>query len=321
MPTTKRNWNTAARDAIAVAIVATALAGAMAAVAGTTPERPPGNSPPRIGGTPPATATVSQAYSFTPTASDPDGDRLRFRIFNRPPWATFSTTTGRLSGTPGPDHIGEYIAIRIRVNDGYSYTNLPRFSITVAGQQGPPPPPANRPPVISGSPPTSAQVGQVYSFRPTASDADGNVLAFSIANRPAWATFDTANGTLAGTPGTGATGMHPNVQIGVSDGQANAALPAFGINVVQTTLGSATLTWQAPTTRVDGTSLTNLAGYRIHYGTAVNNYPNVVQIPNAGITSAVVSQLTPATWYFVVSAYDATGLESSTTSPVSKTIQ
>jgi len=33
--------------------------------------------------------------------------------------------------------------------------------------------------------------------------------------------------------------------------------------------GTATLTWTAPTTRADGTSLRNLAGYRVYYGTSM----------------------------------------------------
>ena len=85
-------------------------------------------------------------------------------------------------------------------------------------------------------------------------------------------------------------------------------------------MGSATLSWQAPTTRTDGTPLTNLAGYRIRYGTAPGSYTNLLTIANGGITSAVVEGLPPATYYFVASAYDTTGAESSNSSPVSKTI-
>src|SRR5688572_24053607 len=58
------------------------------------------NRPPTISGTPPAAAPVGVAYSFTPTAGDPDGGTLTFAIANRPSWAAFNTTTGRLSGTP-----------------------------------------------------------------------------------------------------------------------------------------------------------------------------------------------------------------------------
>ena len=38
-------------------------------------------------------------YEFVPDAADADEDVLTFAIENRPDWATFSPTTGRLSGT------------------------------------------------------------------------------------------------------------------------------------------------------------------------------------------------------------------------------
>ncbi len=55
-------------------------------------------------------------------------------------------------------------------------------------------------PKITGTPVTSIVVGQTYNFRPTATDADGNTLTFSIANRPAWASFSATTGQLIGTP-------------------------------------------------------------------------------------------------------------------------
>ena len=56
------------------------------------------NNPPQIVGTPVGTALVGQLYRFTPSATDADGDTLTFRIENRPDWATFSPSTGRLDG-------------------------------------------------------------------------------------------------------------------------------------------------------------------------------------------------------------------------------
>jgi len=251
-------------------------------------------------------------YSFTPIASDPDGNTLTFAIVNRPAWASFSTSTGRLTGTPSAASAGEYIDIRISVSDGQASASLPPFSITVL--QG------NRAPIISGSPPTVALEGQAYAFRPGAADGDGDNLSFNIANRPVWATFNTATGALSGIPGNGTAGIYSNITIRVTDGIATASLPAFSITVQQAAMGAASLSWQAPTTRTDGTPLTNLAGYRIRYGTSVGSYPSVIEIPNGGLTRAVVENLPPATWYFVISAYDTNGAESSNSSPVSKTI-
>ena len=66
------------------------------------------NNPPTISGTPPTAVTIGKSYSLTPTASDPDGDVLTFSVQNMPSWASFDTTTGRLSGTPTLADVGTY---------------------------------------------------------------------------------------------------------------------------------------------------------------------------------------------------------------------
>jgi hypothetical protein len=92
----------------------------------------------------------------------------------------------------------------------------------------PPAPPSDIAPVISGTPPSAGTSGSYYSFTPTASDADSSNLTFSIINKPSWATFATANGTLSGTP---TPGTYSDIQISVSDGTLTTLLSAFSINV------------------------------------------------------------------------------------------
>ncbi|HXX57181.1 MAG TPA: fibronectin type III domain-containing protein [Thermodesulfovibrionales bacterium] len=79
-----------------------------------------------------------------------------------------------------------------------------------------------------------------------------------------------------------------------------------------------TLSWVAPTTNDDGTSLTDLAGYKVYYGTVSRNYPQVADVKS--VTSYTVPNLADGTtYYFAVSAYDATGNESGYSNEVSKT--
>ena len=95
--------------------------------------------------------------------------------------------------------------------------------------------PSNSAPVISGTPTTSLDQDTAYSFTPTASDADvGDVLTFSITNKPTWASFNTATGALTGTPAGTDTGKTIGIVISVSDGTTSAALPAFDIEVIST---------------------------------------------------------------------------------------
>ncbi len=189
--------------------------------------------------------------------------------------------------------------------------------------QSTPPPPSgggNHAPTISGSPSGTVMQNSTFSFMPTASDADGDTLTFSIDHAPAWASFNTATGLLSGTPSPADVGTTASITISVTDGTATVSLQAFAIQVVATSTGSATLTWTPPTTNTDGSPLTDLAGYRVYWGTSAGNYPNSVLISNPGLTSYVVDQLTPATWFFVTTAVNAQGIESSLSNVGSKTI-
>jgi hypothetical protein len=290
--------------------------------------RGPVNQAPHITGTAPTSVQATRTYSFQPVGTDADGDRLTFSISNRPTWATFTASTGRLTGTPTAARVGSYSNIVIRVSDGRATKSLPAFSIavTAAPSQPPPPTPTNRAPTISGTPSTSATVGSAYSFQPSATDADGDTLAWTIVNRPSWLSINTATGRLTGTPTT--TGTANNITIRVSDGTATDSLPAFSITTTAATAppppppstGSATLNWQAPTQNTDGSALTNLAGYRIVYGTSQSAMNQSVTISNPGTTTYVLDGLTAATWYFAVKAYTSAGAESPNSGVASKTI-
>lgn len=97
----------------------------------TTPP-PPVNRAPTITGTPPTTAKVGTLYDFTPQASDPDGDSLRFEIAGQPAWATFNPNSGRLYGTPAAGNTGTFAGISVTVTDGQARASLPVFSIMVS---------------------------------------------------------------------------------------------------------------------------------------------------------------------------------------------
>ena len=178
----------------------------------------------------------------------------------------------------------------------------------------------NRAPTISGTPPGSVVQGTAYAFTPTAADADGNALTFSVANLPTWASFNATTGRLSGTPTSGQVGTYANITISVSDGTASTSLATFSIQVVGTATGSATLTWTPPTTNTDGSALNNLAGYKVYWGTSLGSYVNSATIANPGIATYVVDQLTPAQWYFVVTAYSSTGVESTFSNVASKQV-
>jgi hypothetical protein len=149
----------------------------------------------------------------------------------------------------------------------------------------------------------------------------GATLTFSIQNKPAWASFSSSNGQLAGTPTAASAGTYSNIVISVTDGTSSPALPAFAITVNQVANGTATLDWTSVTQNTNGSALTNLAGYHVHYGTSASNLNQTVQIANPTVTTYVVSNLSSGTWYFSVSAYTSSGLEGDLSNVGQKTIQ
>lgn len=176
------------------------------------------NLAPRISGTPATWVYVGSTYSFRPSAYDPEGATLRFTITNKPAWASFSSSSGLLSGTPSS--VGYWTNIQIRVSDGTYSAALPAFSMRAVSR-------SNSAPTISGTPSTTAAIGALYSFQPTASDANKDPLVFRIANRPAWASFSSSTGRLSGTPTV--AGTYSSIVISVTDGSRTASLPAFSI--------------------------------------------------------------------------------------------
>lgn len=273
------------------------------------------NRAPTITGAPATTGTAGTAYSFTPVGSDPDGQTLTYSVANKPSWAAFNTSTGRLSGTPASTNTGNFANITISVSDGVLSSALAPFSITVSAAP-------NGSPTISGTPATSVVAGSAYAFQPTASDPDGNTLAFSISGKPAWVTFSTATGALSGTPSTANVGAFTNIVISVSDGTNTQSLPAFTINVTQpvTANGVATLSWTAPSLNTDDSALTDLAGYRVYHGTSAAALTDVVQVTGSATTTYTYNQLASGTHYFAVSAYNSSGVESGRSAAGSKTI-
>jgi len=178
----------------------------------------------------------------------------------------------------------------------------------------------NSAPTIVGVPPAHILEGESYEFVPSASDAEGDRLEFSISRKPAWASFDRSSGRLWGTPGADDVGNFTNIEISVSDGQATARLDGFDITVNAIALGQATLSWNPPTENADGSTLTDLAGYRIYYGRNRDNLTQVVVLDNPGLTRHVVENLTPARWYFEMTSVNSNGVESGRSDTASKSI-
>ncbi len=178
----------------------------------------------------------------------------------------------------------------------------------------------NQAPTISGNPPQAVLYASTYEFRPSATDPDGDSLTFQISNKPNWASFNQATGRLTGQPSLGDIGTYDNIVISVSDGTESRSLPAFSIEVSQAALGSVTLSWNAPTQNEDGSALVDLAGYEIHYGTETGRYDKTIRISSPGVTTYVVENLVPNTYFFAATSFNSSGVSSSYSSEAIRTV-
>lgn len=141
-----------------------------------------------------------------------NGDQFNVRHTTGAGFGDQVTTTLSFGGVVAPNNY----AVVLGTTTPYTYTST-----------------VNQAPVISGAPGTSVVESTAYSFTPTASDPDsGDTLTFGIVNKPTWATFDTATGTLSGTPACVDVGDNPAIGISVSDAAgASASLPDFTLTV------------------------------------------------------------------------------------------
>jgi hypothetical protein len=181
---------------------------------------------------------------------------------------------------------------------------------------------SSSPIVLEGTPPGSVSVGSDYGFEPTVSSGSGTIV-FGIEGQPAWTSFDAATGALAGSPAAADVGLSGEIIITAGNGTSTSSLRPFTVQVNPSTVvpsaGVATLIWVAPTENTDGTPLSNLAGYYVHYGNSESALTQTIDVGDAEAITYVVSGLSAGTYYFAVSAYNSLGLEGAWSNIDSKT--
>ena len=123
-------------------------------------------------------------------ATDSDDDDLTFNIVQNPSSGTLSTLDGNKTVyTPNLDFFGSD-SFSYKVNDGITDSNIATVTIEVSS--------VNDAPIITSSPIEAVRATQLFSYKLTASDVDGEILSFSAKTIPSWLTL--VNGVLSGTP-------------------------------------------------------------------------------------------------------------------------
>lgn len=157
------------------------------------------------------------------TDSDTDGNIVD-RVVYASNGNAILNDNGTITYTPDPNFTGsDTVTLRVRDNEGSTGTD--HCEITVLN--------VNNPPDISGTAPSQVVAGNNYIFVPSATDPDGDILTFSISNKPSWANFDTNTGQLSGVPSHDMVGLYSNIVIMVDDGNGGTDALTFSINVLE----------------------------------------------------------------------------------------
>ncbi|MCP3936344.1 MAG: tandem-95 repeat protein, partial [Actinomycetia bacterium] len=172
------------------------------------------NGPPVVDPIPNVTVAEGSTASFTPVASDPDGDRLTFTSNGAPPGATVNSATGAFSWATTEDDGGGTFAFTIFVTDDGTPSLSTSVMVTINVAE------TNTAPSISPIPAQLNNEGEFPSIVTAAVDSDRpyNTLTWSASGFPAGITIDPATGRISGQLSSGTAAASPHsVTVYVSD--------------------------------------------------------------------------------------------------------
>ena len=129
----------------------------------------------------------------------------------------------------------------------------------------------------------------------------------------------SGNKNASGSESTGTLTIDSQYTLTCS-GAGGSVNESVNVTVVLSNNGTALLSWTPPIENADGSTLTDLAGYKIRYGTSPGTYSDTEIINDPGLTSFMIEDLASADWYFVMTSFNSSGIESGYSTEVSKTI-
>jgi fibronectin type 3 domain-containing protein len=235
-------------------------------------------------------------------ASDPDGNTLTYSATGLPKGLSINTTTGLISGTVGFDAAGT-TNVAVSASDG-ALSATAAFTWTVTN--------TNRPPAVTNPGNQTTPEGTSVTRTISASDPDGDTLAFSATGLPPGLGINAGTGVISGTIPVGAAGTY-SVVVTVGDGAST---------------GTASFTWtvtrpapSAPTglaaTAVSSSQIAlawtdtsnNEDGFRIERSltTGNGNFVQVATVPANARTFTDQGLSASTRYYYRVRAFNATG--------------
>jgi len=276
-----------------------------------------------ISGTANLTVTPASLVSIAVTPSNPSLARGTSRQFTARGTYSDNSTQDLTASTTWSSSNAAIAAISNAAGSKGSASALTMGTVTITATSG----------AVSGSTSLTVTAATLVSITinpGNPSVAQGTSQQFSATGT--YSDASTQNLTTSATWSSSVPGVAPISNAAGSQGLATAIAPGTTtitavsgsvsgtavLTVAASYPGTATLTWMAPTTNTDGSPLTDLAGYKIYYGTAQGVYTTTIDVGN--VTTYIINNLAPGTYYFVTVSYNTSGNESAYSNEISKTI-
>ncbi len=158
------------------------------------------NGMPVITSGPRSSGQVGRNFVGRVSAMDIDNNPLTFSLVTGPIGMTI-TDDGRLNWLPNSAQ-GGINTLRVRVEDGRGGSDEKVFSISIDSLV------TNRSPALTPIESALAVVDKIFAENLSASDADGDTLAFQLISGPSGLSLDSTRGTLRWQPGHDQLGVH-----------------------------------------------------------------------------------------------------------------
>jgi hypothetical protein len=256
----------------------------------------------------PANPSIARGTTrqFTATGTYSDGSTQN--LTDTVTWSSSSTGAATISNAVGSKGLATSVAAGSTVITAASGGVSATTSLTVT--------PATLTAIAVTPANPSVATGATAQFTATGTYSDG-----STQNITASVTWSVANGALASVSNaSGSKGLATGIAGGATTVAAtlSGVSGSTGITVLAPTTGSIALAWDAATTYSDGSPITDVAGYKVYYGTSPGSYSSSIDVGN--VTTYTITNLPSGVYYVAVTVRNLSGSESPYSNEVSKTV-
>jgi YD repeat-containing protein len=195
------------------------------------------NHNPTITSAPNLITNLERPYSYNLTATDSDGDTLKYTLGRRPTGMVVDPNTGLITWTPNSAQIGTQ-TIDVLVTDAQGSVSTQTYNLVVGTT------PINQAPNITSTPKFTTDINTKYQYQILATDPENQQLTYALTTAPSGMVIDANTGLITwNNPTLGTT------QINITATDPNGAVATQGYTLKGTQNNAPTIN-STPTTQV-----------------------------------------------------------------------